>query len=1432
MPHNFQLPVEPHIAEQRSNRTSLSQARHDSSDRRPVSHGRAAPSALHDARSRPEVGLPSFVLASDLSQLPLTPQFHGMRVDRCWRCAGREDAESSSLDARAAARGQRDSAPTQDMSRYRCAKRTVIRTGSDPSSPRAGTLKVGEIVDALEELDLGPQRGGSRVRGAKGWVSKVHRDGSVLLEPLKQEAVPPPLPAAVQRRAEESDTPAAADDATAASAQQPAEPPATAPATPTVTAASDGDEDVAAALMEEVPATQRAQGRWSAAREAATTAGVIGTMRKQANIDAELEQAGAGDGSISAGTDRAQRVAAVMQNIEIFRVFKPARRRYLAEAMSLLEVDAGEEIIAEGEEGDAFYIIESGRTRVSKKDDDGVPQTLVDLGAGQHFGELALLENAPRAATVTAIDAVALLVLSRDDFVGIIGKMAALMRWNREYDTRKPEVARPAVGRTLKDRMSSLQTVGSEDAAQSWRSDMEGSNAGPSLQLTLDPVLDGEQADETNSMADAEVDDSVDLDAVAAMPKAGALSREASGGMTLTERLRHVQESLTKGNDTSAGRRSPDEELSQLLGRGHVRDRRLAEEANVSQQQAVRNAFAASASAARRADPTSAMAASELLRGKALSPQPTEEPIVVGTAVPDDTSVADELADMAELDDLMNEVEPSSPSPVTELPPGRRSWEQELHSKALVSDGPAKLAIDVPAAEESAVASSPEGAKLPPTRRSFEGEDYRPLSERKSNLGLDVHNNSPNSNSTPLNTLYSPRSARKSLESIERRPLAERVTTLTSQINSDQSVSTAESEVTSLVGTTLMCLKRSVLRDSANLASAKAGTMKQGTVSVVLGEAVVGGVHRVQFAEGWISVASNGERVLSEPTDRLESDSLASAGTRVAPPPIPQKKQATAAATPPAIPETLAGGAAAVEEGVPVAGSGSRRRRSESMTLRVAGGLSVEERKLQAQEDFEQRQQVQTRTDDGSFHQLEGRGLVRDTTEDFDHAADETPEYVPIAATDRDREDLKLQLSAAPLLQHLDEGELDAVVDMVTIEEFDPAVAIITEGEPGEAMYFLQTGDAQAETSKSAVIRAYEPGDFFGEMALLMDQPRKATVRSGAQGAECLVLDREAFEFFAGANEAIFQERQEAYANAQLDELDGLDDDDDDDDDEDDDDGDDDDDDDDDDDGDGDDNEVEKEDMEEDANEDEESAAAKEAEAEGVVEVEAKAEAEAALAMAMAEADTDAEAALAKAEADAEAEAEAQAHAQAQAEAEAEAEAQAEAALAEAEVEAEAEAEIAIAEAAAQAEAEAAEQAEEDRLAAEQVEQGRLAEQAAVEKAAQERVALEQAAQENEQAEMFAALAEEMVRLCSEGSIADLGDILAAAEDFEGQVSTEIEQVLDRIDFLQELLALLRGLVSSDDFSAVIDGIEKFDNLPGECAEVYEQLLVSSALLQ
>ena len=121
--------------------------------------------------------------------------------------------------------------------------------------------------------------------------------------------------------------------------------------------------------------------------------------------------------------DRAARVESVMRNIELFRVFKSAKRADFASAMRFMEVGAGEDIIKEGTQGDAFYIVEHGQARVSKLDEHGESQDLVTLGPGKHFGELALLDNSPRAATVTALTGVSLLVLARDDFTRILGPM-------------------------------------------------------------------------------------------------------------------------------------------------------------------------------------------------------------------------------------------------------------------------------------------------------------------------------------------------------------------------------------------------------------------------------------------------------------------------------------------------------------------------------------------------------------------------------------------------------------------------------------------------------------------------------------------------------------------------------------------------------------------------------------------------------------------------------------------------------------------------------------------------------------------------------------------------------------------------------------------------------------------------------------------------
>ena len=98
-------------------------------------------------------------------------------------------------------------------------------------------------------------------------------------------------------------------------------------------------------------------------------------------------------------------------------------------------------------------------------------------------------------------------------------------------------------------------------------------------------------------------------------------------------------------------------------------------------------------------------------------------------------------------------------------------------------------------------------------------------------------------------------------------------------------------------------------------------------------------------------------------------------------------------------------------------------------------------------------------------------------------------------------------------------------------------------------------------------------------------------------------------------------------------------------------------------------------------------------------------------------------------------------------------------------------------------------------------------------------------ARAREEAETVKALQEEMRRLCMDGSIDDLNDILSAAEEFAEHVPFEIEQVLERIEWLEERLSILNGLVASEDFGAVVAGIEDYDNLPGECGEVYDQLL-------
>lgn len=97
-------------------------------------------------------------------------------------------------------------------------------------------------------------------------------------------------------------------------------------------------------------------------------------------------------------------------------------------------------IVEEGLAGDYMYIIREGRVKVTKLSDDGREKILEFLDANSFVGEMALLERAPRSASVKTLSPVRLLALSRADFLGLLRKspdlaMAVIQELSRRLRT-------------------------------------------------------------------------------------------------------------------------------------------------------------------------------------------------------------------------------------------------------------------------------------------------------------------------------------------------------------------------------------------------------------------------------------------------------------------------------------------------------------------------------------------------------------------------------------------------------------------------------------------------------------------------------------------------------------------------------------------------------------------------------------------------------------------------------------------------------------------------------------------------------------------------------------------------------------------------------------------------------------------------------------
>jgi MFS family permease len=114
--------------------------------------------------------------------------------------------------------------------------------------------------------------------------------------------------------------------------------------------------------------------------------------------------------------DRAARVP--VERLDLLRgnpIFSPlpeSTLEQLAESLEEMRVAAGHDVVRQGETGDRFYLVEQGTLDVAV---DGRPAQ--ELGPGESFGEIALLRDVPRTATVTARTDAVLYALERSEFI-------------------------------------------------------------------------------------------------------------------------------------------------------------------------------------------------------------------------------------------------------------------------------------------------------------------------------------------------------------------------------------------------------------------------------------------------------------------------------------------------------------------------------------------------------------------------------------------------------------------------------------------------------------------------------------------------------------------------------------------------------------------------------------------------------------------------------------------------------------------------------------------------------------------------------------------------------------------------------------------------------------------------------------------------------
>jgi CRP-like cAMP-binding protein len=99
----------------------------------------------------------------------------------------------------------------------------------------------------------------------------------------------------------------------------------------------------------------------------------------------------------------------------LFQSLPADRLRRIADIATHRDLPAGAVVFREGEKGDEMYVVIAGKVRISKRVPGVGEEALGILEAGSHFGEMAMVDEAPRSADAIAHTACALAVIRREE---------------------------------------------------------------------------------------------------------------------------------------------------------------------------------------------------------------------------------------------------------------------------------------------------------------------------------------------------------------------------------------------------------------------------------------------------------------------------------------------------------------------------------------------------------------------------------------------------------------------------------------------------------------------------------------------------------------------------------------------------------------------------------------------------------------------------------------------------------------------------------------------------------------------------------------------------------------------------------------------------------------------------------------------------------